>query len=142
VSVGLIDKRSEDYVETFSSFSGHGNSLGSSTTPLVGGAGSVDGIIDPTSLPSEPPAVDASLPTTSIQVRLVSGQRRVITINTSATVGDLAAHVVTASAGNDDRTSAQSFMLVAGFPPKPLVDLKQTIDEAGLKGAQVTQKQV
>lgn len=138
VSVGLIDKRSEEYVHTFSSFSGQGNSLGSSST-LAGAdlpsAATSSATIDPAALPSEPPAVDASLPTTNIQVRLVNGQRRVITINTTSTVADLAAHVVVADSNN-----AQAFMLVSGFPPKPLVDLMQTIEEAGLKGAQVTQK--
>jgi UBX domain-containing protein 1 len=137
VSVGLIDKRSEEYVQTFSSFSGQGNSLGSSTT-LTGTASSSassGAMIEPSSLPSEPPAVDNSLPTTNIQVRLVNGQRRVITINTSSTVADLAAHVVVA-----DNNTTQAFMLVSGFPPKPLVDLTQSMEEAGLKGAQVTQK--
>lgn len=149
VSVGLIDKRSEEYVETFSSFSGQGNSLGTTLLASASGAsgGAVHGSIDPASLPSEPPVVDASLPTTTIQVRLVSGQRQVITINTSATVGDLAAHVVVAAAAANKSSSSSStitqpFMLVSGYPPKPLVDLMQTIDDAGLKGAQVTQKHV
>jgi UBX domain-containing protein 1 len=125
VTVGLIDKRSQEYEEVFSSFSGQGNSLGSSAS-----ATSASGVIDPSTLAADPPAVDGSQPTTNIQVRLQNGQRRVITINTGATVGDLAAHVST----------GVSFTLVSGFPPKPLMDLSQTIEDAGLKGAQVTQK--
>jgi UBX domain-containing protein 1 len=133
ITVGLIDKRTEEYVETFTSFSGQGNSLGASSSA------SAAGVIDPSSLPSEPPEVDASQPTTNIQVRLSNGQRRVITVNTTSTVGDLAAHVAASSGGGGGTTS---FSLVSGFPPKPLLDLTQTIESAGLCGAQVTQKQI
>jgi len=125
VTVGLIDKRKEEFVETFSSFSGQGNSLRGSS------AASPDGLIDPASLPETPPAVDDSQPTTSIQVRLVNGQRRVVRINTLSTVADLAAHI----GGGDG-----PFRLISGFPPKPITDLSQSIEDAGLKGAQVTQK--
>jgi UBX domain-containing protein 1 len=124
VTVGLIDKRKEEFVETFSSFSGEGNSLGTSASA------SPDGLIDPSSLPDTPPPVDDAQPTTSIQVRLVNGQRRVIRINTASTAADLAAHI-----GGDT-----PFRLISGFPPKPLTDLSQTIEAAGLKGAQVMQK--
>jgi UBX domain-containing protein 1 len=137
ITVGLIDKRSEDYVETFTSFSGQGNSLGTASSSASVGAA---GVIDPSSLPSEPPGVDASQPTTNIQVRLHNGQRRVITLNLTSTVGDLAAHVVAAS--NSGGPTGLPFSLVAGFPPKPLLDLTETIEAAGLKGAQVTQKNV
>lgn len=126
VTVGLIDKRKEEFVETFSSFSGQGNSLGGTST-----SASTDGLIDPLSLPDTPPAVDDSQPTTSIQVRLVNGQRRVVRINTSSSVADLAAHI----GGGDG-----PFRLISGFPPKPITDLSQSIDDAGLKGAQVIQK--
>lgn len=125
VTVGLIDKRSEDYVEQFSSFSGEGTSLGSAA------AASTDGVMDPSSLP-EPPPLDESSPTTSIQVRMMNGQRRVIKINTSATVLQLASHL-----SND---SAHPFVLVSGFPPKPITNVSQTLEECGLKGAQVMQK--
>ena len=135
ITVGLIDKRSEDYVETFTSFSGQGNSLGTASSSTSAAAGA--GVIDPSSLPSEPPQVDASQPTTNIQVRLHNGQRRVITVNLTSTVGDLAAHVVAATS-----SGGAPFSLVSGFPPKPLLDLTQTIESAGLKGAQVTQKNV
>ena len=33
-----------------------------------------------------------------------------------------------------------NFTLVSGFPPKPILNLQQTLEEAGLKGAQVVQK--
>jgi len=32
------------------------------------------------------------------------------------------------------------FQLIAGFPPKPLLDVTQTVEEAGLEDSKVTQK--
>ena len=129
VVVGLIDKRKEDYKETFRSFSGQGTSLGGAT---ASGEASNDGRFDPASL-EEPPAPASDAVVTSVQVRLLSGQRRVLRIAASSTVRDLAAHLRT-DAGD------AAFQLVAGFPPKPLKDPTQTVEEAGLKGAQVSMK--
>jgi UBX domain-containing protein 1 len=132
VVVGLIDKRSEEYVEEFRSFMGEGNSM----QPAAATAPAAAGIFDPTTLPETPPAAPgASDPTTSIQIRLLSGARQVVRIALTSTVADLAAHV---------RSEADSsrFQLIAGFPPKPLQDPTATIQEAGLKGAQVTMKKV
>lgn len=126
VVVGLIDKRDQDYEEEFRSFSGHGNSLGTSAA-----AANANGTFDPATLPESPPALDDGKPATSIQVRLSNGQRRVIRINLHATVADLAANL-RSDAGSD------SFRLVSGFPPRPLEDASATIDGAGLKGAQVS----
>merc|ERR1711865_1229811 len=53
ITVGLVDKRKEDYVETFRSFSGGGATLGTSTTPSTAASGGdtaaavVTGIYDP-----------------------------------------------------------------------------------------------
>lgn len=126
VVVGLVDKRGEEYVETFRSFSGQGTSLGSTAE-----AAPTSSVFDPATLPESPPAVDESQPTTSIAVRLLNGQRRVIRINLSSTVADLARHL-RAEAGSD------RFRLAAGFPPKPLEDPNATVEAAGLKGAQVS----
>lgn len=122
VTVGLVDRRNEDYVETFRSFSGAGTSLGAST-----GSDNADGVIDPSTLPSSPPENDDSKPTTSIQVKLLTGQRKVIKISTHATVATLASML----------EAEEPFRLVTGFPPRPLTEMNATIEEAGLKGAQV-----
>jgi UBX domain-containing protein 1 len=122
VTVGLMDKRNQDYVEEFRTFSGTGNTLGSANS---------GGVLDPATL-SAPGAVDESRPTTSIAVRLMGGGRRVVRINLDAPVMDLAAHL------ND---SSGPFTLVAGFPPRPLTDFCSSIEDAGLKGAQVMQKE-
>jgi UBX domain-containing protein 1 len=132
VVVGLIDKRSEEYVEEFRSFMGEGNSM----QPAAATAPAAAGIFDPATLPETPPAAPgASDPTTSIQIRLLSGARQVVRIALTSTVADLAAHVRSEADGS-------RFQLIAGFPPKPLQDSTATIQEAGLKGAQVTMKKV
>ena len=127
VVVGLIDKRDQDYEEQFRSFSGQGNSLGSGTATTAAAGGS----FEPASLPETPPTLDESAPATSIQVRLPNGQRRVIRINLSSSVADLAAHLRGEAGSN-------AFRLVSGFPPKPLEDESASIEASGLKGAQVS----
>lgn len=124
VTVGLIDKRSEDYVEKFQSFSGAGASLGTAS-----GEGASGNTVDPASLPEAPPAVDASQPTTSIQVRTQNGKRKIVKINLGSSVLDMAAHLRDVAEG--------PFRLLAGFPPKPIEDLTQSVEAAGLKGASV-----
>lgn len=122
VTVGLIDKRAEDFVETFQSFSGAGASLGTT-------GGTTGNTVDPATLPETPPAVDSSQPTTSIQVRTANGKRKIVKINLSSSVRDMAAHLRDVADG--------PFRLLTGFPPKPIEDLNQSVEEAGLKGASV-----
>lgn len=125
VTVNLVDQRTQDYVETFRSFSGAGTSLGATHTNDAHVNG---GIMDPaTSLPSPPPQVDMNKPTTSIQVKLLNGTRKVIQVNTTATVATLGSML----------EATERFRFVTGFPPQPLTNLEATIEEAGLKGAQV-----
>ena len=120
VMVGLVDKRNEEYVEQFRSFSGQGAALGSSAV--------TGNTVDPSELP-EPTEADASRPTTSIAVRLPDGKRKVVKINLDSSVLQLAAHL---------RSSVDGpFRLVSGFPPKPIEDFSATVEAAGLKGAQV-----
>jgi UBX domain-containing protein 1 len=119
VTVGLVDKRNEEYVEQFRSFSGQGATLGSTVSGNT---------LDPSELP-EPGEVDASRPTTSIAVRLPDGKRKVVKINLDSSVLQLATHL---------RSSVDGpFQIVSGFPPKPLEDFAATVEAAGLKGAQV-----
>lgn len=124
ITVGLVDKRSEEYVEAFRSFSGAGAALGASSA--------VQGnTVDAASLPA-PVEVDAGRPSTSIAVKLPNGQRKVVKVNLDATVLQVAANV-RPHLGDD----VTSFRLVSGFPPKPLEDFEATVEAAGLKGAQV-----
>uniref|UniRef100_A0A7S1YL29 UBX domain-containing protein n=1 Tax=Grammatophora oceanica TaxID=210454 RepID=A0A7S1YL29_9STRA len=136
VTVGLIDKRTQEYEETFQSFSGTGNSLG--TTTATTDATSTDGILDPSSFSdTSTPVVDSTLPTTSIQVRLMNGKRQVFKINLNQTVLQLGQMIVASTSTDGGSTP---FVLTSGFPPRPITNLSQSIEEAGLKGAQVIQK--
>lgn len=133
VTVGLVDKRQEEYVETFRSFSGAGATLGGSAADSSAPTGST---VDPANLPAAQ-ALDASKPSTSIQVRLPNGKRKVLKVNLDVPVLQLAAQ--TAPLLED---TSSSFQMISGFPPKPLEDLASTVEAAGLKGAQVQIKKV
>lgn len=135
VVVGLVDKRSEDYVETFRSFQGEGTSLGSAAAPTAGSGDRT--VFDPSTLAAPAAAVEGTT-TTSIQVRLANGQRRVVKLPVTATVSELAANVIH---NNPSDGIDFNFQLLFGFPPKPL-DGTATIDSAGLKGAQVSMRKV
>lgn len=132
VTVGLVDKRQEEYVETFRSFSGAGATLGGTGT----GAVATGSTVDPSSLPAAD-ALDTSRPSTSIQVRLPNGKRKVLKVNLDVPVLQLAAQIAPLL---EDTSS--SFQMVSGFPPKPLEDMAITVEAAGLKGAQVQIKKV
>lgn len=133
ITVGLIDKRKDEYVETFRSFSGAGATLGGGGNAASGSGAAVrGGTVDPASLPEVVP-VDAGRPVTSIAVRLPNGGRRVVRVNLDMTVLQLAAHVRAELPGG----LAAPFRIVSGFPPKPVEDYTATVEAAGLKGAQV-----
>ena len=131
VVVGLRDKRGEDYTEPerqFEAFDGEGTSLGSAAAPVAAG-----GVVTPVE-GAAAPVVDESQPTTSIQVRLLNGKRLVVKVNKSARVADVAAAVnASGDAGSDPYT------LNAGFPPRAVEDMNQTVEEAGLAGSVVNQ---
>ena len=118
-------------METFRSFSGAGAALGSNSDSAVSG-----NTVDPSTL-ADPTETDTSRPTTSIQVRLPNGQRKVIKINLDATVLQLASQMKPHLGGD-----STPFRLVSGFPPKPLEDFTSTVEAAGLKGAQVSLQKV
>ena len=140
VTVGLVDKRNEDYVGEFRSFSGTGTSLGGRGGGSGGGDGTTtddDTAMDVASLPPTPPPVDTSQPTTSIQVRLINGKRKVVKVNVSDTVRNMAAHLRSELLLEGNGTTTR-FRLLAGFPPAPITDFDQTVEAAGLKGASVS----
>lgn len=80
--------------------------------------------------------VDETLPSTSIQLRLSDGTRMVAKFNNHHTVDDIRAFIDFSRPGNPINYGLQ----VMGFPPKPLTDPFQTIDEAGLANSVVIQK--
>lgn len=137
ISVGLIDKRSEDYVETFRSFSGVGSSLGSATSAENESSTSgTTGIIVPVDYvtPSES-RKGSSSKVVGIQVRLLSGRRIVARLPVDSAVHALVDEIQSSGAAGTD-----TYALMSGFPPVQITDFDQTIDEAKLGGATVTQK--
>jgi UBX domain-containing protein 1 len=143
VTVGLIDKRHLEYHQDPSvsigvgagvapvSFTGEGQSLG-----RVSRVNAQGGIISPPCLEEkvEPDPVKEDEPSTVIQVRLLNGKRLRVRINTSATIEVLVQYI---QASGD--AGSEEYVLSAGYPPKVLEDLSLTIEESGLKGAQVIQ---
>ena len=111
----------------FQSFSGEGQSL---ATPAA--AASSGSVIDPSNA-STPQALDASRPSTSIAIRLLNGKRLVVKVNLDSPVTELGQHIGS-QAGTDP------YVLTSGFPPAVIDDLGKSVEEAGLKGAQVVLK--
>jgi len=71
---------------------------------------------------------------TKIQVTLYNGKRETIIVNLKNTVLELYAHIKCISKYNG------KFQLLAGYPPQVLDNPSQTISEAQLQNARVTQK--
>lgn len=109
----------------YKAFVGTGHSLKSE--PQAGSSTAVVG-------PSSWNGPDESKPMTSIQIRLADGSRLVAKFNLDQTVGDVHSFV------RASRPSLESFTLSTSFPPKPLEDATQTIQDAGLAGSVVIQQ--
>ncbi len=116
--VHIIDRSGEPYKPppvTLKPFSGEGRSM---RDPSAASSSSA---------PTEAVAltVDESAPTTTLQVRLADGSRKVIKANKTHTVLQLQQHIATLTPG-------MAFSLRAGFPPKKLTEMDKTLEEAGL----------
>uniref|UniRef100_A0A7S2VZR9 UBX domain-containing protein n=1 Tax=Eucampia antarctica TaxID=49252 RepID=A0A7S2VZR9_9STRA len=128
VTVGLVDKRNEEYVEQQqSSFTGTGNVLGSTTINATD-----DGVVT-SSVSENAPTLDTSRPHTRIMLRLANGKREVLKVNLDWLLSTILSLIP---------SSEQPFILSAGFPPTILTNYAQTIQEAGLENAQLIQKLV
>ena len=68
------------------------------------------------------------------RLRLATGKALAVELNQDHTVGHLRAFVAAQGAGD------KPYDLLAGFPPKPLLDAAQTVGAAGLAGGAVSQK--
>ncbi|KAK9715027.1 hypothetical protein RND81_06G137700 [Saponaria officinalis] len=80
--------------------------------------------------------VDPNQPSTSIQLRLADGTRMVAHFNYHHTVNDIRAFIDASRPGGSRTYQLQT----VGFPPKPLTELNQTIEQAGLANSVVIQK--
>ncbi|GAC97461.1 hypothetical protein PHSY_005047 [Pseudozyma hubeiensis SY62] len=124
-------------------FAGSGNRLGS-PSPASFASSSRSQTTAAAASSSAPPAsgsagdfkVDTDKPTTQLQVRLGDGQRMTARFNTHHTIADLRSYINAANPG----MSTRSYVLTSSFPPKPLTDESQTLEQAGLLNAVVIQK--
>ncbi|BEI79943.1 hypothetical protein CcaverHIS002_0104720 [Cutaneotrichosporon cavernicola] len=134
-----VDQRTnEDYQEPLKKpakpFSGGGNRLGAAT-PEIAGAGTSAAAAAPPPTTKPEIKVDASQPSTTIQLRLGDGSRLVVKVNLDHTVADLRG-LVAAS-----RPDGRAFVLQTTFPSRELPD-GETVEQAGLKNAVVVQRYV
>ncbi|XP_055686172.1 NSFL1 cofactor p47 [Lutzomyia longipalpis] len=152
VHVNLEDHRHEEFKKPkkrVSVFSGQGHTLGSpapsmaETTALqMDSATSTSGPSNEASQEecerraSEELNVDASQPTTMIQVRLADGTRLATRFNHTNTVGDIRRYIITAR----PQYAHQAFALLTTFPSKELSDASATIEAAGLLSAAILQR--
>lgn len=128
----LVDCKNEDYKEPekpkYNAFGGSGHSLSSNS-----GASS-SSAPEPPKVSSGNFVLDPEAPTISIQVRFADGSKATAKLNTTHTIMDLRAWI------EQQKPISQAYDLLLAFPPKPLNDLNQTVKDAGLAGAAVTQK--
>lgn len=134
IDLNYIDKHGEDYVAppppAYVAFSG-GSLLGSTSVS----SGAV--LVSPdfaASLPACAPAVDTSQPVTTLQIRTLTGQRLRIQMNQSATIRDLVTAIKV------QYTTSDTYTLSAGFPPKDVEGVDQSLLGAGLLSAAITLK--
>ncbi|KAK9064158.1 hypothetical protein SSX86_015538 [Deinandra increscens subsp. villosa] len=141
VHVNLIrrdENRAEPVVATQVAFQGVGRTLGRNTTDeaAAADANTNSNAAAADSSPSGGLVVDATLPSTSVQLRLADGSRIVAQFNHHHTVADIRSFI---NASRPDGPRVYQLQTV-GFPPKPLTDPKQTIEQAGLANSVVIQK--
>eukprot|EP01017_Pseudomicrothorax_dubius_P005554 TRINITY_DN1142_c0_g1_i1.p1 TRINITY_DN1142_c0_g1~~TRINITY_DN1142_c0_g1_i1.p1 ORF type:complete len:240 (+),score=75.04 TRINITY_DN1142_c0_g1_i1:128-847(+) len=129
LEVDLEDKRQEKYrpptPPKYIAFSGKGVSFGGQEAART----------EQVNVQAAPlPSVDQSKPTTTVQLRLHNGQTVRLTLNNDARVEALFTYVMMAAPVDG------SFELISGFPPKPLSDVTQTLEDADLLDSTVIQR--
>ncbi|KAJ7154922.1 SEP-domain-containing protein [Mycena crocata] len=143
VDVQVTKRTDDDYVPPKPRpFQGSGNRLGApvpadTTTRASSNAGSGASTQEPTSITPRF-AVDQSLPTTSVQIRLADGTKIVCRMNLTHTVLDLRNFLNAARPENLTR----SYSIGTTFPNRTLDDNAATIESAGLKNSVVVQRWV
>lgn len=130
-----------------SAFSGEGRTLGGSSSSSAtatsdvassSASGTAAGAA-PSKWPSssrDPPSIDEAA-AIEVQVRLPGAPQR-FRLNKTHTIADLK-HLVEAALATGGE-APRDYVLMCGFPPKPLTDETATVEEAGLVGAAVTHR--
>ncbi|KAJ4867332.1 Plant UBX domain-containing protein 4 [Raphanus sativus] len=120
------------------SFQGVGRTLGGTSSVVAPDSSPVpvQTGVAAAAAPSPCLVIDETAPTTSIQIRLTDGTRLVGKFNHHHTVHDIRAFIDSSRPGAPVNYQLQTM----GFPPTPLADLAQTIQQAGLANSVVLQK--
>ena len=129
--VHLIDKSGEPYKPppaTLKPFGGAGRSM---REEAAAEGGSSSGAAAASTEAAEL-TLDPSAPTTTLQVRMADGSRKIVKANHTHTVLQLRSHIATFCPGT-------AFTLKGGFPPKPLTDEGLTLAEAKLLNETIVQ---
>lgn len=135
IGIDVDNKKAEDYVPPpYKAFSGPAGVVGGgapapASAVVKGGSSAASAAA---SL-----VADESKPVATLMVKLADGRKEKIVLNTSHTVKDLQTKV----AALNGVPAGKGFVLLAGFPPKPLADGSLTLEAAGLKSAAITQKE-
>ena len=80
------------------------------------------------------PLVDTSKPRTTIRIQLHSGQNTTLELNMNHTVADIHTYVMSVA------PTAGSYLLLSGYPPRPLADPSMTIRAAKLENATIVMR--
>lgn len=164
VELRVSQRTGEDYVpgppKPLKPFKGSGNRLGapepapasptsaSSSQPSIlrtgsavpsagiGGNASNPPALSSTGTSSSAFEVDNDKPITTLQIRLVDGTRQTARFNHDHTIGDIRRYINASNAG----MASRNYALMVPFPRKDLEDENQSIKDAGLLNAVVTQR--
>ncbi|CAK77501.1 unnamed protein product (macronuclear) [Paramecium tetraurelia] len=79
--------------------------------------------------------INPNQPTTNIQVRLSTGNTITLTVNTTTRVTAIQQHLLKMM----NLPPQKQIQLISGFPPRPITNLNQTVEEADLCDSQITQ---
>ena len=135
VDILLDDKRGEDYVAppppAYVAYGGQGISLASSSTS------SSSTIIQAANIPNQPINLNAAIPSTTLQLKLLNNKKLRLKVNNNHTLGHICNYILQENPQNT------SFILAAGYPPRDIEnDLNKTVEELNLMNSSIVQKAV
>eukprot|EP00941_MAST-03F_sp_MAST-3F-sp1_P000540 g540.t1 len=131
VDVQLIDKHKETFEEpAYKAFQGSGQTLGG-----IGSDVQNTTTHDEQTGEAKLITVDESVAIFDVQIRLANRSRVLLRVNATHTVGDIKRHLCALNS-----KTGSNFVLASGFPPKELKNMEQTVQDAGLEGAVVSQR--
>lgn len=142
VNLIMEDHRLEDYTAaepTVKVFSGAGQMLGSPVPRVLAemqGTVLVQDRKQNEGAANRALNVDASQPTTNVQIRLADGSRVVVTLNHNHTIGDLRKYITIAR----PQYAASLFSLMTTFPNRELSEDKISLKDANLLNSVVMQR--